>query len=799
MSVKTLCALLAGLLGCLPQLSAQKDTEFWFAVPEVSSDHGDQPIRLRVSAFDQSAIVRVTLPADPSFQPLVALLQPNQASTIELSNFKEVLENKPPDMVHNKGLLIESTSPITAYYDVSSTNNPELFLLKGANALGKRFYIPSQFALNNQIGYESFDIVATRDSTRITITPSQFAVGRAAGQPFTIVLNRGQTFSVRAGTQSAGGHLRGSYIESDKPIAVTSSDDSIRFGNGWDLVGDQLVPVELTGTEYIAVPGYFNSERIFITATEPNTQIFVNNGPSPAATLGAGQSHQIALSTQAMFIRATAPVYVLHLSGIGDEAGSALLPPLNCTGAEQVGFIRGFGTNNLIVLTQAGNEGSFILNGSASAIPAAAFQPVPGTSGEWVAARVDANPILSATGTNLLRNTTGLFHLGVLNTSGSGAAYGYFSQFNSLYFGGEITVCRGDTAVLDAGADRQSILWNTGSTERYLRVTEPGIYWATVTFRTCTATDTVLVSVVDVPLELGPDTSFCANKQLALVAGPDIGRYIWNGSVEDRFLIVDEPGLYRVSLTRDGCTVYDSIGVAALPVPQPDLGPDTALCRWQDYQLNAALPGASYRWQDGSTGPQLRVQEAGLYHVEVTSADGCVGRDSMINRPVFESLDLGRDTLLCLGESLRFDLSFPGTSYLWQDGSTEPRYEIREAGLYHVQVDNGCQTFRDSVTADYADCSAAVHLASAFTPNGDGVNETFGPAYNGQITEFEFRIFNRWGQEVFASGSPDAAWDGRFQGVACPAGVYVWRMSYHSIHQRRLRKVFTQGTVTLLR
>jgi gliding motility-associated-like protein len=387
----------------------------------------------------------------------------------------------------------------------------------------------------------------------------------------------------------------------------------------------------------------------------------------------------------------------------------------------------------------------------------------------------------------------------VLNTSGSGAGYGYFSQFNSLYFGGEITVCRGDTAVLDAGADRQSILWNTGSTERYLRVTEPGIYWATVTFRTCTATDTVAVSVIDVPLELGPDTSFCVNERLALVAGPDIGRYIWNGSVEDRFLIVDEPGLYRVSLTRDGCTVYDSIRVAALPAPQPDLGPDTALCRWQDYQLDAALPGASYLWQDGSTGPQLRVQEAGLYHVEVTSADGCTGRDSMVNRPVFEELDLGRDTLLCFGESLRFDLSFPGTSYLWQDGSTGPRYEIREAGLYHVLVDNGCQTFRDSVAAGYVDCSAAVHLASAFTPNGDGVNETFGPAYNGQITEFELRIFNRWGQEVFASRSPDAAWDGSFQGGACPAGVYVWQMYYYSIHQRRLRKVFTQGTVTLLR
>ncbi|MDX1909715.1 MAG: gliding motility-associated C-terminal domain-containing protein [Bacteroidia bacterium] len=779
-------------------LYAQKDTEFWFAAPEVSADHGDSPIRLRLTAFDQAATVTFSLPADPFFAPVTVQLQPNQGTTIELTPHKEILENKPANVVLNKGIHIVSSAPIAAYYDVSSNNNPELFLLKGANALGKRFYVPSQYAFPNQNGNESIEIVATRDSTRITVIPSQGVEGHGAGTAFTVILNRGQTFSVRAWGQTPQGHLRGTYIESDKPIAVTSSDDSIRINNGWDLVGDQLVPIELTGTEYIAVQGLSNGERIYVTATENNTRVFQGSGTSPVALLNAGQTHEITQFSGSLYLRASAPVYVLHLSGIGDEAGSALLPPLNCTGAEQVGFIRGFGTNHLLILTQNGSQGSFILNGDSTAIPASAFSQVFGTQGEWVAARIDANAFLSASGTNVLRNYTGLFHLGVLNTSGAGAAYGYFSQYNSLYFGGEVTICRGDTAVFDAGADRSAILWSNGSRERYLRVTEPGTYWATVTYRTCTATDTVKVTVIDVPIDLGPDTSFCSAETLTLRAGTEPGRYMWQDSLISDTITLTRPGTYFASLTRDGCTVYDTLRVSTRPSPMPVLGPDTALCRWQLYVLDATTPAATYLWQDGSTAPTLRVQDAGPYHVTVT-ANGCTGRDTMTNRRVFEALDLGPDTLLCNSEVLNVDLSFPDTEYLWQDGSTAPTYSIREPGRYHVWVDNGCQTFRDTVTVTYSDCGCAVHLASAFTPNGDGLNETFGAIYHCQLDQYELHIYNRWGQEVFMTRSPDDAWDGTWRGQPCPLGVYVWRMQYSGSLLRRPWRAFTQGTVTLVR
>lgn len=66
-------------------------------------------------------------------------------------------------------------------------------------------------------------------------------------------------------------------------------------------------------------------------------------------------------------------------------------------------------------------------------------------------------------------------------------------------------------------------------------------------------------------------------------------------------------------------------------------------------------------------------------------------------------------------------------------------------------------------------------LPAAFTPNNDGLNDTFGPTTSGGITVTQFRIYNRWGELVF-DGDGSIPWDGTTNGVVQPAGTYVYRL-----------------------
>ena len=65
-------------------------------------------------------------------------------------------------------------------------------------------------------------------------------------------------------------------------------------------------------------------------------------------------------------------------------------------------------------------------------------------------------------------------------------------------------------------------------------------------------------------------------------------------------------------------------------------------------------------------------------------------------------------------------------------------------------------------------------MPTAFTPNGDAINECFGIKYWGVISEFQLIIYNRWGQTVFAATNPTDCWDGMYKGAKASPGNYVY-------------------------
>jgi gliding motility-associated-like protein len=129
---------------------------------------------------------------------------------------------------------------------------------------------------------------------------------------------------------------------------------------------------------------------------------------------------------------------------------------------------------------------------------------------------------------------------------------------------------------------------------------------------------------------------------------------------------------------------------------------------------------------------------------------------------------------------------------LFPTNNTESLYTIK---LVATNSTIGCS---DSVSKQLKvldNCFIAV--PSAFTPNGDGLNDYLYPNNAIKAINLEFKIFNRWGQLVFESRNWQEKWDGKIGGVPQTTGVYAWFLRY--TRSDTGKKVFQKGTTTLIR
>ena len=440
----------------------QVGQEFWFAAPDVTIRHnGETPIQLRLATFENSADVRIEIPANNTFTPIDITIPANTLFTQDLSPFVRDIETFPFDSVRNTGIHITSTTDITAYYELNMTNNPDIFALKGNNALGTEFYVPFQNLWPNQNfseprAYAQFNIVATEDNTTIFIFPSKDLLNHSANIPYSITLNKGESYSNRSISIDAIDRPTGTVISSNKPIAVTYGDDSVRptgFGC-YDFYGDQLVPTDIIGSEYILNSNNDNlnpDELAIIVATE-NFTVLNKNGVQETV-LFAGQTYIDVVEDPSVYYAADKPFYLIQITGFGCEIGSAILPPLNCAGSSQVSFARSTSEAFFLsILIPSGSEDDFELDGDSTLIQASDFTAVPGTAGEWLSTfKQFTTAQVADNSAHLVTNSSDVFSLGVVNGgAASGTRFGYFSLFQAtvnVEAGPDQSICKNNDTI----------------------------------------------------------------------------------------------------------------------------------------------------------------------------------------------------------------------------------------------------------------------------------------------------------------------------------------------------------------
>lgn len=544
---------------------AQSGTEFWFAPPDITDLHnapGGEPLYLFLSSTGQPATVTIEQPANPSFNggaPIVVTVAANKSTRVNLTPFKAALETRPTNAVLNTGLRISSTSTITCYYECANNNNTDIWALKGANGLGTEFYIPlhkhapfQNFVFSApHLAFASFDICATENNTVVTIYSPTQVDGNPGLQQFSITLNRGQTYSCGwTGTNytNPSTHPSGAIVLSSKPVTVSLKDDSNRNPSGgcYDILGDQIVPADIVGEDYIAVKGSLNNngdESVVLMATQNNTQVFINGASTPVATLFAGEYYRIDMDYLAtgpdnsLYIHCTKPTYAMHITGFGCEMGMAQLPPLNCAGSQQLNFVRGNSQAFfLTILCRANAVNGFSVTGpGTAAINASNFVNVPGTNGEWRAARIQYNTTqVPVDSTFRITNSVDVFALGVVNGGAtSGCKYGYFSEFVAPIVanaGINQTICANTSAQLEGSVvgGASTGVWTSSGTGSFSpnantlnAVYNPSAADAAVGSVTLTLTSTgactpvsdqMMITITPAPtVNAGSDISVCRN------------------------------------------------------------------------------------------------------------------------------------------------------------------------------------------------------------------------------------------------------------------------------------------------
>ncbi len=205
--------------------------------------------------------------------------------------------------------------------------------------------------------------------------------------------------------------------------------------------------------------------------------------------------------------------------------------------------------------------------------------------------------------------------------------------------------------------------------------------------------------------------------------------------------------------------------------------------------------------------PQHYFEQGGNYQVVLiaNNAKGCIDTAAKaVTVEYFEGF-AGNDTIIVKGESINFNAS-GGGSYTWTPATNlnnpnigNPTGYYPDTGHYyyivHITSPSNLCAEDDSINVWVVD-QGSLFLPTAFSPNGDGRNDVFKPIAIGYGLINYFRVFNRWGEQVFYSTHMNEGWDGNWKGEPCDVGTYYWIIEATD----RFGKIAQlKGDVTLLR
>jgi gliding motility-associated-like protein len=273
---------------------------------------------------------------------------------------------------------------------------------------------------------------------------------------------------------------------------------------------------------------------------------------------------------------------------------------------------------------------------------------------------------------------------------------------------------------------------------------------------------------------------------------------VWDLDASNTFFTDENGNAITPVLIPGTVTVHDP-PVLALGEPLP-------LCQGSNTSLVPGITGGtepiSYQWQtpQGTAfNTEIEIENAtpdntGTYTLMVSDYFNCADTVAV----ALEVVPLPSANFPTINDTIYYEQNFqleatPGyASYEWSTGDTTYYITVTEEGAYSLLMETteGCLKLENVMMIN---TFLPVLVPNAFTPNGDGLNDTFRPVVDYErVRMFSMAVYNHWGQRTFETTNPAEGWDGK----DAPAGVYSWMISYSDM----LGKVSKlRGSVTLVK
>jgi gliding motility-associated-like protein len=341
----------------------------------------------------------------------------------------------------------------------------------------------------------------------------------------------------------------------------------------------------------------------------------------------------------------------------------------------------------------------------------------------------------------------------------------------------------------------------------------------------CSSSQPVTVPQLnDLVTDAGIDPEICEGESVVLNATSNAVNFSWTPTAGISNTHILKPTAspvvttkYYVKGTKGTCESLDSIIVNVKPAPRPFAGLDTTICFGQSVQLHAS-GGLNYTWTPATYLTNTSIPDPVVikppatmsYSLSAIGSNGCASLTSdqvKINVVYRLKIFAGNDTAVIVNEPLQLNavdrngnsnilwtwtppaqLSNPNISNPVFYSDHDMRYRLLAA------TPDGCEGTDSLVIKVYV--RAEIFVPTAFSPNGDGLNDVLKAIPVGMKSFNYFRIYNRWGEMVFSTTDPNRGWDGRVGGKEQKSEVFIWVASGVSYKGRLME---TKGTVLLVR